>query len=98
MVPVYLPDDRVRDAASFEMVGVDVAGPLYLKGGSKAWVVLFTCTIYRAVHLELITSLSTEAFIQSFQRFISRRGRPATVYCDNGANFVGSSNVLSEVD
>ncbi|GFW11215.1 integrase catalytic domain-containing protein [Trichonephila clavipes] len=32
--PVSLPGDRVNDAAVFEVVGVDLAGPLYVKGGA----------------------------------------------------------------
>ncbi|GFT82340.1 integrase catalytic domain-containing protein [Trichonephila clavipes] len=75
--PVSQPGDRVNDAAVFEIVGVDLAGPLYVKGGQKeeAWIVLFTCATYRAVHLELTSSLSTDAFLLSLRRFIaSRRG------------------------
>lgn len=93
-----LPQNRVREAKAFEVVGVDLAGPLYLRGREKAWLVIFTCGIYRAVHLELVTSMSTEAFLGVFRRFISRRGRPKTVYSDNGLNFVGSASLLKEVD
>ncbi|XP_072401723.1 uncharacterized protein [Diabrotica undecimpunctata] len=79
-----LPADRVRDTTAFEISGADLAGPLYLKSGEKAWICLFTCGVYRAVYLELVTSLSTNAFIQSFRRFVARRGRPRIVYSDNG--------------
>ncbi|XP_011706438.1 PREDICTED: uncharacterized protein LOC105461630 [Wasmannia auropunctata] len=68
--PGTLPEDRVRDAAAFEIVGIDYAGPLFLKGGRKAYICLFTCAVYRAVHLELVTSLSTEEFLEAFRRFI----------------------------
>ncbi|GFW48438.1 integrase catalytic domain-containing protein [Trichonephila clavipes] len=54
---VSLPADRVRDAGVFEVIGIDVAGPLFLKNGEKVWVVLYTCAVYRAVHLELVTAL-----------------------------------------
>ncbi|XP_021959569.1 uncharacterized protein LOC110855469 [Folsomia candida] len=84
-----LPEDRVRTSVAFEIVGVDLAGPLFLKGGTKIWTVLFTCAVYRCVHLELVKSLSTEAFLMAFHRFIDRRGTPAVVYSDNGRNFVG---------
>jgi hypothetical protein len=50
------------------------------------------------VHFELITSLSTEAFLQSLRRFIARRGRPTTIYSDNGTNFVGADKAFSELD
>ncbi|XP_035225126.1 uncharacterized protein LOC118197699 [Stegodyphus dumicola] len=39
--PGFPPEDRVREGATFEVVGVDLAGPLYLREGSKAWIVLF---------------------------------------------------------
>lgn len=97
-IPGILPSDRVRDACVFEIVGCDLAGPLFLKNGQKAYIVLFTCAVYRAIHLELITSLTTECFLQSLRRFIARRGRPSTIYSDNGTNFVGADKVLRSID
>ncbi|GBN68724.1 hypothetical protein AVEN_67968-1 [Araneus ventricosus] len=93
-----LPENRIKDVAVFEIIGFDLAGPLYLKGGSKAWICIYTCAVFRAVHLELLSSLTTEAFLQSFRRFIARRGRPSFVYCDNGSNFIGASNYLKSVN
>ncbi|UYV68335.1 hypothetical protein LAZ67_5003922 [Cordylochernes scorpioides] len=93
-----LPEDRVRDAAVFEIVGVDLTGHLILKNKKKAWIVIFTCAVYRGVHLELVTSLSMEAFLQAFRRFIARRGRPLIVYSDNGTNFKGMANALKKID
>ncbi|GFU75377.1 integrase catalytic domain-containing protein [Trichonephila clavipes] len=75
-IPAPLPEDRVREALVFEITGVDLAGPLHLKGGKKAWIFLFTCAVYRAIHLELIQSLSTNRFLLEFRRFIARRERP----------------------
>ncbi|XP_035211824.1 uncharacterized protein LOC118185963 [Stegodyphus dumicola] len=96
--PGFPREDRVKEGATFEVVGVDLAGPLYLRERSKAWIVLYTCAIYRAIHLELVTSLSTETFIQSLRRFIARRGRPYVIYSDNGTNFVGTNSVLKKVN
>ncbi|KFM74861.1 hypothetical protein X975_18449, partial [Stegodyphus mimosarum] len=86
-----LPEDRVRDALVFE---VDVAGPLYLKKGKKAWILLFTCAVY----LELIESLSINGFILGLRRFIARRGCSRIIYSDNGTNFVGTENLLGSID
>ncbi|CAL1297242.1 unnamed protein product [Larinioides sclopetarius] len=96
--PVSLPADRVEDAAVFEVVGVDLAGPLYIKRGDKVWAVLYTCAIYRALHLELVSSLSTDAFLLSFRRFVARRGRPRIIYSDNGTNFKGAYKELAAID
>ena len=82
----------------FEVVGIDLAGPLYIKHGDKVWIVLFTCAVYRAIHLELVSSLSTDAFLLSLRRFIARRGRPRTIYSDNGTNFRGASNALKDIN
>ncbi|GBN53763.1 hypothetical protein AVEN_128849-1 [Araneus ventricosus] len=93
-----LPEDRLRDSATFETTGIDLAGPLYLRDGSKAWVVLYTCAVYRAIHLELVTSLTTDKFLLSLRRFIARRGRPSIIYTDNGSNFKGSNQAFNKVD
>ncbi|GBM00406.1 hypothetical protein AVEN_179218-1 [Araneus ventricosus] len=83
-----LPEDRVESASIFEVIGVDVAGPLIIKE-SKIWILIITCAVYRAVHLELLMSLSTDYFILALRRFIARRGRPSIIYSDNGTNFIG---------
>nr|XP_042913497.1 uncharacterized protein LOC122273503 [Parasteatoda tepidariorum] len=98
VMPGILPSDRVNDAAVFEIIGVDLAGPLYLKDKRKAYIVLYTCAVYRAVHLELVTLLTTEAYFQSLRRFIARRGRPSVIYSDNGTNFVGAEKALRLID
>ena len=92
--PATLPEERIRDAAAFEVSGVDFAGPLDLKGGEKARTCLFTCAVYRAIHLEL----ATEVFMGAFRRFIARRGRPSIVFSDNGTNFTGASNLLRGIN
>ncbi|XP_048262528.1 uncharacterized protein LOC125385266 [Bombus terrestris] len=51
----------------------------------------------KAVHLELVTDLTSEAFIAARRRFIARRGFCVTIYSDNGANFVGANNELREL-
>ncbi|XP_071042012.1 uncharacterized protein [Parasteatoda tepidariorum] len=96
--PTPLPEDRIRDSLVFEVSGVDLAGPLHLKDGKKAWILLFTCAVYRALHLELIQSLSTSCFMLGFRRFIARRGRLKIMYSDNGSNFVGTDNLLQLID
>lgn len=93
-----LPENRVKDAAVFQITGVDMAGPLFLKENKKGWILIFTCAVYRAVHFELVTAASTDGFLMAFRRFVARRGRCTTVYCDNGSNFVGAANYLKQLD
>lgn len=51
----------------------------------------------KACHLELVSELTTEAFIAALQRFICRRGRCSELYCDRGRNFVGCNNELRRI-
>ncbi|XP_044574040.1 uncharacterized protein LOC123258229 [Drosophila ananassae] len=52
---------------------------------------------YDAVHLEVVTDLTIQAFLAALKRFCGRRGLPAKIYSDNATNFVGACNELSEV-
>ncbi|KAF2886826.1 hypothetical protein ILUMI_19347 [Ignelater luminosus] len=96
--PVALPKNRVGNAVPFEISGVDFAGPVYLKENQKGWICLFTCAVYRAVHLELVTSLSTDAFLEVLRHVIARRGRSTIIYSDNGTNFTGAKNYLCKIN
>ncbi|XP_052562964.1 uncharacterized protein LOC128092673 [Culex pipiens pallens] len=83
----------------FSYVGVDYFGPVAVRVNrttAKRWVALFTCLTTRAVHLEVVHSLSAESCKMSFRRLIARRGAPVEIYSDRGTNFVGSSNELQK--
>ena len=54
-----LPVNRTATVNAFETTGVDLAGPLYLRNGDKLWIALFTCAVYRCVHIDFVMSLST---------------------------------------
>ena len=93
------PEFRVCETFAFDKVGVDYCGPLLIKtedGKSmkKTWVCLFTCTASRAVHLELVTDLTPEAFIHCLSRFCSRRGKPSVIISDNSSTFTASQKIL----
>ncbi len=85
-----LPDFRVSQALPFSKVGVDFAGPLYIKKEGKmekAYVALFTCCVTRAVHLELVENLNASTFLNCLRRFSARRGTPTLIVSDNGKTF-----------
>ncbi|XP_055591487.1 uncharacterized protein LOC129743477 [Uranotaenia lowii] len=97
-----LPSDRVTKSRPFMKTGVDYFGPVYLRlaprrPATKAYVAVFICLSTKAVHLELVSDLSTERFLQALRRFIGRRGYCADIYSDNGTNFVGARNFLREL-
>lgn len=54
-----LPDTRVQMSPPFTVIGLDNAGPLYCSDqpGKKMYVLLITCAVIRAVHLEVVESL-----------------------------------------
>ncbi len=83
----------------FSHSGVDLFGPIYIKQGRKRlkrWAVLFTCLTIRCVHLEVVESCDTGAFINSVRRFVNRRGAPINMYSDHGKNFEGATTELEE--
>ncbi|GBN62223.1 hypothetical protein AVEN_75346-1 [Araneus ventricosus] len=73
-------------------------GPLIIKENKKVWILIITCAVYRAVHLDLLMSLSTDNFILALRRLIAHRGRPLTIYSDNGTNFIGIVNFLKTIN
>lgn len=99
-----LPLDRVSIARPFLKLGIDFGGPFVIKQSrlrgsttTKAYIALFICMVTKAVHIEVVSSLSTDAFINTLKRFIARRGCPNTIYSDNGTNFQGANNLLKEI-
>jgi hypothetical protein len=53
--------------------------------------------VTKAVHIEVVTSLTTEAFLAALRGFIAHRGKPKTIYSDKGTNFQGASNQFHEL-
>eukprot|EP00117_Sycon_ciliatum_P044560 scpid87342/ scgid32128/ len=90
-----LPSDRVEHQQAFGLTGIDYAGPLYVRNGDKTekrWIVLFVCGKTRAVHLDLVDSLSTEAFLLVYRRFVARHGMPSKIRSDNATTFKAAAD------
>ena len=69
-----LPHSRTKEGRPFEITGVDFTGALFVRNhGSehKVYICLFTCGLSTAVHIEVVTDLSTETFLQEFRGFVS---------------------------
>ena len=62
----------------------------------KRWGLVFTCLNSRAIHIEVLESMDTSAFICALRRFLSIRGPTATRRCDRGSNFVGAKSELEQ--
>ncbi|XP_037906334.1 uncharacterized protein LOC119648636 [Hermetia illucens] len=99
----HLPRDRVTPNSPFYITGVDYVGPFLIKDRkgrrcktSKCWVAVFICFASRAIHLDLVTELSSDCFILALRHFASRWGMPAKIYSDNGTGFVGANSELRD--
>lgn len=97
-----LPVDRVSPGPPFTNVGVDVFGPWTIssrrtRGGiteNKRWAVIFTCMVTRAVHIEVLESLSSSSFVNALRRFTAIRGPVRLFRSDQGTNFIGACKEL----
>lgn len=96
-----LPAARITPARAFLHSSIDYAGPIQTRTSkgrgqksSKSWIAVFVCLASKAVHLELVSDLTTNTFIAAFKRFTSRRGHCSDIYSDNGTNFVGACNEM----
>lgn len=100
-----LPPDRLEPSPPFTFCGMDCFGPFITKQGrkeNKRYGLLFTCLSSRAVHIEFLEDMSTDAFINGLRCFIAIRGTVRQIKSDRGSNFVGAKNefreALKEVD
>ena len=88
-----LPSTRIQTLRPFLTTGLDYAGPISLRLGpprskcnTKGYIAIFVCFVTKAVHIEVVTSLATEAFLAALRRSIARRGKPRTICSYNGTN------------
>ncbi|XP_061717737.1 uncharacterized protein LOC133525494 [Cydia pomonella] len=98
-----LPAERVTPGYPFYTTGTDFAGPFLItdrKGRgcriTKAYLCIFICFRYKCIHLEAVTQLSKDAFTLCLQWFVSRRGKPKQIFCDNGRNFVATAREIND--
>ena len=99
-----LPIERLTPGPVFDKIGIDCAGPIQVKYAHmrkpvivKAYVCLYVSLPVKAVHLEPVSDLTTDAFIASLRRFIARRGKPSLILSDHGTIFTGASRELKEI-
>ncbi|XP_027895299.1 uncharacterized protein LOC114158186 [Xiphophorus couchianus] len=94
-----LPCERVEASPPFTYCGVDCFGPFYIKEGRKElkrYGLLFTCLCSRAVHIELLDDMTSDAFINSLRTLIAIRGNVRQLWSDQGTNFVGARREFLE--
>lgn len=96
--------ERVMESRPFTNVSLDYCGPFELKRFEgrcrtmvKCYVAVFICMATRAIHLELVTDMTTDAFLNGYRRFAARRGHCAKIISDNALYFVGAKRRLDEI-
>jgi hypothetical protein len=94
-----LPVDRLQPVPPFTYCGMDCFGPFYVKEGRKElkkYGLLLTCMTCRAIHLEMLDDMSTDALINGIRCFVALRGPVRQIRCDHGSNFIGAERALQE--
>ena len=77
-----LPSFRVKQAKPFSTIGVDFAGPLFVrKEGNqteKVYIALFTCSSTRAVHLDLVEDVirGRDGMVRGAKVKVMTKGKP----------------------
>ncbi|XP_076660098.1 uncharacterized protein LOC143363386 [Halictus rubicundus] len=109
LLSITVPDQRVTTTListgeARDSSGLDYCGPFLLKekkfrnkGKVKSYVAVFVCFATRAVHMELVTDLTSETCLEAIRRFCARRGKPMHIYSDNATNFVGVKNEMVQI-
>jgi hypothetical protein len=95
--PAPLPADRIQEHYPFAVTGVDYTGAITVssKGGRiLAYILLFTCGVTRAIHLEVVEDMTAGSFIEALKRFTGHHPIPRLIYSDNASTFVNASNHL----
>ncbi|XP_029161170.1 uncharacterized protein LOC114941050 [Nylanderia fulva] len=99
-----LPRDRVTPTRPFLSTGLDYAGPISIRTSKgrghrsqKGYIAVFICFWSKAIHLEVVSDYSSEAFIAPLRRFVSRRGLCTDIYSDCGTTFIGADRTLREL-
>lgn len=48
----------------------------------------------RAIHLEMVSDMTSQAFLAAFKRFVARRGYVSELWSDKSTTFIGSAKEL----
>ncbi|GFV79188.1 integrase catalytic domain-containing protein [Trichonephila clavipes] len=91
-----LPSERVSISSPFTIAGLDLCGPFLVKSLHKVYICVCICFSTKAIHLELLSDLTSDALIATLKRFTSRRGKCSKIYTDNATNFVGANCILKK--
>ena len=100
--PEHPPLDFYRTKCSrpFYMCGVDFIGPFQVHGSSeieKAYIIIFSCLVSRALYLVLVSDRRTETFLRAVRELSARHCEPVLFISDNEGAFKAANNVLKYI-
>jgi len=64
---------------------------------TNGYIAIFICFITKSVHIEVVTSSNTGAFLPALRHFTAYRVKPKTIYSENGNKFQGAANEQHEI-
>ena len=67
------------------------------KKEAKTCILLFACSLTRAVYIELLPDRTIDQFIPCLKKFVARRGRPNKIYSDNVKTFTATSKWIRDI-
>ena len=96
VVTAQLPGFCTQQTAPFAVTGVDFTGALSARSQNdgkirECYICLSTCANTQAIHLELVSNLSTQ------RRFAARRSFPQLMISDNATTFQCAAKSLQEM-
>ena len=98
-----LPNSRLCPSPTFHIVSMDLFGPIFIKDTvkqrttKKCWGVIFSCTVVRALYIDLTEDYSTDAILQTIRRFVSIRGCPSEIQSDQGSQLIAAAKDIAEL-
>ena len=91
--------DKVNFDRPYQHTGIDFTGHLFVKlAGSvqNMYILIFTCLNIRAIHLELLPSMTCKDFLMAFVRFCNIYSIPEAIYSDNASTFLQALGIVSD--
>ena len=98
-----LPDSRLKEAPAFYTCSLDLFGPFEIRDTvkkrtrMKVWGTIFTCTVTRALHLDLTENYGTDAILETIRKFMSLRGAPSEFQSDEGSQLIAASKEIAQL-
>ena len=90
-VSPLLTEQTVR-SVPLKVLSVNYAGPIAYRSSKKrigkVYILVFACSLTRAIYLELLPGQTADNCIRSFKLLTARTRRPRKIYSNNGKTFI----------